>query len=274
MAGLAIDVCLAICRLKTTFVDDTGYVRSGIATGIWVISKEKKILVTNKHSLDLSMKYRSNTCKLIKTEIELRKKEDNNFSSETRFFEVLNPSYIFGTNIDLALIVNPVFEHSEKFEHLSLNLSEWEVDADFFRLNCRLGADISFVGFPMNFFDEKWTFPIGRHAIIASVAEIGFSHKDILTEDVLLASGLSFEGGSGSPVFSSARGLRIQANQGFAETSDYCPQKLIGIMTGHLQVNPGIEAIERKEEAFMRHSGLSYFTKITALRKLLNENGL
>jgi hypothetical protein len=126
----------------------------------------------------------------------------------------------------------------------------------------------------MNFFDEKWKFPIARHAIIASVSEIGFSHKDILMEDVLLASGLSFEGGSGSPVFSSARGLKIQADQGFAETSDYCPQKLIGIMTGHLQFNPGAEALERKEEAFTRHSGLSYFTKITALRHLLNENGL
>lgn len=86
MAGLAIDVCLAICRLKITFVDDTGYVRSGIATGIWVISKEKKILVTNKHSLDLSMKYRRNACKLIKTEIELRKKEGNNFSSKISFY--------------------------------------------------------------------------------------------------------------------------------------------------------------------------------------------
>jgi hypothetical protein len=28
VAGLAIDVCLAICRLKTTFVNDAGYYRS------------------------------------------------------------------------------------------------------------------------------------------------------------------------------------------------------------------------------------------------------
>ena len=72
----------AICRLKTTFVDDTRYVRSGIATGMWVLSNEKKIFVTNKHSLDLSMKYKENTCKLIKIEIELREKSGNNFSPE------------------------------------------------------------------------------------------------------------------------------------------------------------------------------------------------
>ena len=85
------------------------------------------------------MKYKENTCKLIKTEIELREKSGNNFSSETRFFDVINPSYIFGKNIDLVLIVNPEFDQSaENFGHLSLNLAEWEVDEEFFRQKCRL----------------------------------------------------------------------------------------------------------------------------------------
>ena len=54
----------------------------------------------------------------------------------------------------------------------------------------------------------------------------------------------------------------------------YCPQKLIGIMTGHLQFEQGKEPLDRKQESFTRHSGLSYFTKITALKELLNKNGL
>ncbi|MBS0621647.1 MAG: hypothetical protein JSR80_01650 [Verrucomicrobia bacterium] len=83
-----------------------------------------------------------------------------------------------------------------------------------------------------------------------------------------------FEGGSGSPVFSSARGLRIQADQGFVETADYCPQKLIGFMNGHLQSKIEKESFAPKEDQFMRHSGLSYFTKITALRRLLNNRNL
>ena len=88
-----------------------------------------------------------------------------------------------------------------------------------------------------------------------------------------MASGLSFEGGSGSPVFSSQRGMKINTDNGSVE-SGYCPQKLIGIMTGHLQFEQEKELLDRKQELFTRHSGLSYFTKFTALRELLNENRL
>jgi hypothetical protein len=275
VSGLKVEVCFAISRLQATFVDDIGDEKSGIATGVWILSKGKKLFVTNRHSLDLSMKYQKNTYKLTKTEIELRIKVGGRFQLETRFFEVKNPSFLFGLNTDLAVIVEPEFDpFPGVFGHLCLELSVWETDEDFFRQNCRLAADIFFIGFPMNFFDEKWKLPIARHAIIASVSQIGFSHKEIKTEDALLASGLSFEGGSGSPVFSSARGLRINADKGFADTDDYCPQKLIGIMTGHLQFPPSKESFGRKEELFTRHSGLSYFIKTTALRRLLNENGI
>ena len=89
---------------------------------------------------------------------------------------------------------------------------------------------------------KNGNFHIARACrLIASVSEIGFSHKDIQTEDVLLASGVShLRAGSGSPVFSSARGLKIQADQGFcSKLLIIALRKLIGIMTGHLQFDPG-----------------------------------
>lgn len=119
--------------------------------------------------------------------------------------------------------------------------------------NRRCYRDVSFVGFPMNLFDSKWKLPIARHAIIASVSEIDFSHDNISSEGIILVSGLSFEGGSSSPVFSSSRGQRINCNVGFVESDDYCPQKLLGIMTGHLQLQSETkEYITKKEESLKK----------------------
>jgi hypothetical protein len=273
MSGLNTEVCFAIARIKALFVDDTGYERPGIATGLWMSSKGKIFFVTNRHTLDLSMKY-TKPHTLVHLQIELRKKNTSGFSQETKFFKVQNSSIILGDRVDLAIIIAPTYEESvEGFEYRTLDVDQWGADADFFLKYCQLASDIFFVGFPMNFFDDHWKFPIARHAIVASVPHVGFSNKEILTSEVLLASGLSFEGGSGSPVFSSQRGMKINTDNGSVE-SGYCPQKLIGIMTGHLQFEQGKEPLNRKQESFTRHSGLSYFTKITALRELLHKNGL
>src|ERR1700691_5287550 len=98
-----------------------------MATGFWVLSKGEKLFITNRHSLDLSMKYKKNTYKLTKTEIELRTKIGGKFEFETRFFEVKSPSLLFGLNTDLAIIVDPKFcRFPGVFGHLNLELPFWE----------------------------------------------------------------------------------------------------------------------------------------------------
>ncbi|MBS0655790.1 MAG: hypothetical protein JSR46_08435, partial [Verrucomicrobia bacterium] len=210
--------------------------------------------------------------------IELRKKAKGIFFSDTQFFSVdLEKTIpISEHNIDIALFVNPIFTPSNlAYGHESLSFSEWATDQDFFVKRSRISADVAFVGYPTNFHDSKWKLPIARHAILASIPEIGFSHNEIDLDEIVLVSGLSFNGGSGSPVFSCQRGLKINRNHGSAETDDYCPQKLLGIMTGHLQFPKETEKfMSKKEEEFTRHSGLSYFTRITALQNLIHKYAL
>lgn len=280
MSGLSKEVCFCITRLKTTFVDSLGNKPKGIATGFWVLTEiGNRIFVTNKHSLDISMKYSSKEkFDFIALELELRKKKNDNFMPETEFFYVSLEAtkIIYGEKTDLALIVNPGLQGDiRNFGVQFLKLSDWGPDEEFFIKRSRIASDVSFVGFPMNLFDSKWKLPIARHAIIASVSEIYFSHDNISSEGIILVSGLSFEGGSGSPVFSSSRGQRINCDVGFVESDDYCPQKLLGIMTGHLQLQSETkEYITKKEESFTRHTGLSYFTKSLYLINLIKNNNL
>lgn len=280
MAGLSKETCLCISRIKSSFKDSIGNAPTGYGTGFWCLTeKQNKIYVTNKHNVDCNVKFKSKEIfDLTDIQIELRKKEGNRFFSETEFFSVnlQETSLITEENIDLAVFVNPIFkEHKSNYEYKLLGISEWSANHDFFANRSRIASDVSFVGYPTNFYDSTWKLPIARHAIIASVAEIGFSHNEINLNDIVLVSGLSFGGGSGSPVFSSQRGLKINLDRGFAESDDYCPQKLLGVMTGHLQFPKETEKfMTKKEEEFTRHSGLSYFTKFTALDNIIRKNNL
>ncbi len=280
MTGLSKEICFSISRLQTEFVDSLGHNLKGLATGVWVLTeKGNRIFVTNKHNLDVNMIYGlEEKYKLSSLELELRKKEEKKFISETKFFPInlAKSKIIYGDTIDLALIINPKYvDYINSFDVNCLDFSAWIPDEDFFVKRCRLASDVSFVGYPINLFDSKWKLPIARHAVIASVSEIDFSHEEIESKGIILVSGLSFGGGSGSPVFSSLRGLRINCDNGFVESDDYCPQKLLGVMTGHLQLQPETEKyMTKKEKAFILHSGLSYFTNILSLIKLIKDNDL
>lgn len=281
MSGLSIDVALTITRIRTTFIDSLGNKLSGIGTGFWIkTNNNKTFLVTNKHNLHTS---RKSPCKeefkLYSIEIQMRKRKEHAFLAETQFFQIdsLATKLILGENIDLALIANPTFLNiNPDFAHIiPLGFSSWAPDENFFTKNIRMCSEISFVGYPQDLFDIKWKLPIARSAIIASVPEIDFSHKDISSEGVILVSGLSFQGSSGSPVFSYVRGTKINVNNGSVESDNYCPQKLLGVMTGHLQVteeslNKEYFNLTRKEEEFLRLTGFSYFINSFALIKLID----
>lgn len=111
MAGFPKDICFCITRIRSRFVDSTGHVRQGIATGIWISTdKGNHIFVVNEHSLDISLKYTlPEKPTLISIEIEIRKKESNQFTNQTKFFHVnlSSSNIIHGNDVDLALIINP-----------------------------------------------------------------------------------------------------------------------------------------------------------------------
>jgi hypothetical protein len=123
----------------------------------------------------------------------------------------------------------------------------------------------SFIGFPgkagVPWYDEHWNLAIARTVNIASLPRVGFFNSAIPTSDVMLVSGLSFSGSSGSAMISHQKGIRHGIGRGTGD--DYVPPKLIGIMSGHWWN-------EEADSGVFRHSGLSYLTRSTAIIGLLH----
>ena len=138
----------------------------------------------------------------------------------------------------------------------------------------------SFVGFAGSngqpWWDQKWNLPIARLATLASPPSMPFTNPAIKSGNVGLVSGLSFRGSSGSPLFVHEKGMRLRrfflmlrpdlrGYQGPSPLdhadSSYRPSMLIGIMSGHFW--------DGKEPEMFRHSGLSYYTRASAIREVL-----
>ena len=123
----------------------------------------------------------------------------------------------------------------------------------------------------VDWWDETWTLPIVRDATIATLPRIAFTNKAIRGDDVLLVSGLSFSGSSGSPVFTHRReSLTNHFSPSTMERPlpqlDVTYPKLIGIMSGHFRT----KSVSGPEiPAMLRHGGLSYLTRSTAILELI-----
>jgi hypothetical protein len=138
---------------------------------------------------------------------------------------------------------------------------------------------VFFVGYPRSskdevpWWDTAWNLPIARDATIASVPELPFTNPKIRMADVLLVSGLSLQGSSGSPVFTRQEQDVVVTNEfehhgGGAERPERTRVRdvepiLIGIMSGHL---PDPEA------GPLKHSGLSYLTRSTTILDLIEKS--
>lgn len=265
----------SIARIRTTFVDDLGNLPiSGVGTGFWLRlpSSEACVFVTNQHNVNIGLRGGSyKNFKLRSIEIEFRS-VDSDAQVDAQYFRLSHTTVLAHSTADVALIPRPVFESSsanpKQPRPNGLNAISWVANNSFFDEYVGVGGDLSFLGYPQSFCDRQYAFPIARHAIIASHPLISFKHEKVLTSDAVLVSGLSFRGGSGSPVFIASRGTQITTDTGSAQTSDYCPQRLIGIMTGHLE---GIFDDSDLGNELERHSGLSYFTRATSIWELIDQ---
>lgn len=163
---------------------------------------------------------------------------------------------------DVAVITAPSFD-AAGFGYNFFSISE--IATNDFLHNLVLPMDVaSFIGYPGRkgnpWWDELWQMSIARSVNIASVPAIPFSNTEIRTSDVSLVSGLSFSGSSGSPIMSHEKGIRV-GNGLIGGT--YAEPKLIGIMSGHWWG-------QESSAGMFFHSGLSYFTRSTAILELLN----
>ncbi len=259
-----------VTRLKIIASDPIGNELLYDATGYWVKNFENKtVLVTNKHNLDpaiVSDKYEGYKIKEIK--VLIREKAIDGYSDRTEFFtmKLTTIKGLVHVTADIAILIDPTFEGNKiagNFGFEPLNTTEI-ADEKFFLNSCELFDPIGFIGYPRTWFDIEANLPIGRPAYLASYPHKPFKNPLIKTEDTLLVSGLSFQASSGSPVFSFPKGLEIKGLGVIEVESPYTPPKLIGVMSGHFP-----DYLEKDRSEWKVHSGLSYFTRSTALLELL-----
>ena len=111
------------------------------------------------------------------------------------------------------------------------------------------------------------------HAILASWPTRSFKNQNFNEKDAVLVQGKALKGASGSPIITFARGLKMNTDSGSAETDDYCPQKLIGVVSGHFFKDEGLFSDpDKKREDFFNHSDYSYFIRSTSILYLLRKN--
>ncbi len=304
----------SVTHVKSNFVNHLGHIKTTIGTGFWLCActyRRKHIFVTNKHNIDPLLKVGSDY-KLDSISIKLRKliKENQSGSSfslskETAYFEVANlEESIYSSESADCSIIFPVElkERPADFKPFTAFRIEDIAGTSFFNNSVNITDYCHFVGFPGNnstrvpWWDHSYSAPISRFASIASnpVTYLSFEHPNINTSDIVLVSGLSFSGSSGSPVILDQKGvgadssylsnsdfIKVRCKNGFYKNSEilediasnlivsfedknFVPRRLIGIMTGHLE--------EEGAQNHM-HSGLSYFTRTTSLFPLIQKAG-
>jgi hypothetical protein len=283
MLGLSSDIFWTIHRIKVTFVDCLGNEKSVTGTGFWLTSQSgKKIFVTNKHNVDPSIKFpptpqRPTEYSLDKISIELRHYEFGQPTEKTEFFDVENRDDCLVSSLmaDCAVLVEPKFYKEVPSDAIrGLLKAEHLIDEAMFSEPLIINAmeTAFFVGFPggkglpsdnknLDWWDETWKLPIARQCIVSSLPQIPFTNSAIKTDDVILVSGMSFSGSSGSPVFLPARDCHF-GEEFHVPTRRRA--KIAGIMSGHFR-----EA--QPEPPMFLHTGLSYMTRSTSILKLLQE---
>jgi hypothetical protein len=253
----------AVARMRGRLERPGGRPVEYSASGFWLLTPDDHVLfVTNRHNLDPALKHGFGTpFRLTAVELQVRGTVDG----EAGFHRVTNlPTATWcASSADCAVIADPVFDSGPPLDSERIfREADLAEEALFPELQITDGA--SFIGYPgfrgRPWWDQVAELPIARVATIASIPTTEFRNDAVKTTDVMLVSGLSFSGSSGSPVFNQPKGFPSGRT---LEERSYVPSKIIGIMSGHFWENP-----DDPPEMF-RHSGLSYLTKSTAILTLI-----
>lgn len=264
----------SVTLLQITAAQDIGNPRTYNGTGFWIRTFDGlPALITNRHILDPVLKspvYNGYFIEELK--VQVRETVNGEYSQKAEFVNlILEEAQGFcHLTADVTIIIDPKFCGNVTSNHYGFEpiIAIELADEDFFLNRCEMFDPVGFLGYPENWFNTLSNMSIGRTAFLASYPEEAYGNQLTKTEDVILVSGLSFKGSSGSPVFSQPKGLNIESKNGVIVNSPYVPPKLIGIMSGHY-------LDKNVDSAFSEHSGLSYFTRSTAILDLLSKkNGI
>lgn len=271
MANFDSNRILGITRLKITLRTEVGDERSFFGTGFWVqLPSNTCVFVTNRHNVDPKLRLGAKTSyELAGIAIQLREVSEGKPTARVEFFELRDPQQqlFLSEDADCALILMNFAQPTRNFKIITAFSSTDIADASWLSKEVFITDAAAFIGYPGQsdgtiWWDTKLSLPIARLATISSPPGIPFSNEMIQTADVVLVSGLSFSGSSGSPVI--IHGGQVTRPIEHGTESYYLHPKLIGIMSGHWQ-EPG------EMPKMLKHSGLSYFTRSTSIWSLLQK---
>jgi len=275
----------AVSMVRMTFADELGNSRTTNGTGFWLSTADgHRIYATNRHVVDASLAYHDDETlkklRITRTEVHVRRGDDTSLMYEPgSFFEVREPRWLLHESADVAILVDPkIHGASDANGYKVYCLPEsFLADGAWINTQLRMMDECYFVGYPsvmaadgetvVRFYDVPANFPIARQAIIASGPF--YTHKDIKTAGVMLVSGLSFHGSSGSPVITPLLGMPPGSVKTFDPdawangqiVAEHREPRLIGIMTGKLET--------REIDGVFIHAGLSYFTRAGYIVELI-----
>jgi hypothetical protein len=260
-------ILFCVNRIRAVFRDHIGNSKAISGTGFWVEVGTHRHFVTNRHNVDPTLRLGAETLfRLNEVSIELRVEEPPGTLHEvTRFAEVDNWAQALRVHetADVAVLLSPVFASGAPTGIRQFTSSLLATN-NLFKNTLQVTDAASFIGFPgrsgEQWWDERWNLPISRSVHLASWPEQPFTNRLIKTSDTHLVTGFSFSGSSGSPVLCHERGIQITGAV-TARSSNYCAPHIVGIMSGHWE-EPGLNNM-------FHHSGLSYLTRSTSIRELL-----
>lgn len=252
---------LAVTRITATF-DKDGTPATEAGTAFWMVGpKGNRYLVTNRHVLDRKLGRNLDGFRLNAIEVDVRRRElpvGPEWAYCSVAIEDVSPKCVrMHPTADCAVIVDPpLAPFSEDFELPPRMFTTHDMPDESAFESMSAGSSAFFLGFAsgpnkpgggsVGWWDTYRYLPVLRVADIASPPGWSFKNKEIATDDVVLVAGMSFGGASGSPVFT-------------ASSASF--PRVLGIMSGHLEGEPATFP--------PAHSGLSYFTRATAIAHLI-----
>lgn len=268
MIGINKNIIYSVTRLQVEFSDVIGNQKTLEGTGFWIRRDPATFLVTNKHLVDPSFfQPPLHTLRLRTIRVELRRYSAGVLYADTKFVQLLNieTALRMSSTSDCAVLVNPDFGVDLGEYQILFKLPHTDIaDESFLKEKVQVMDFASFIGFPCDsgskWYDTKFNFPIARLCTLSSIPEISFSNPAIKTNDVVLVTGFSFSGSSGSPVILHQKGIRVGES---LEDPNFVPPKIIGIMSGHRNYTA-------PDDSMLIHSGISYFTRSSSIHDLIN----
>ena len=249
---------LATNRLSVEFTGPAGSTKTGHGSGFWVNIGHTKVLVTNRHVVDLPFQNKKYIgCGYEISAVTIRTFDRNGVSRNLspKVFHILIHK---DDQVDIALMT----VHMDLIESSILAASMAILgETDFLQNRLEWGAQISFSSF-QPWRDTVSDVAILRNGIIASDPKRYYHSDQINMKNIMLLEAFSFSGSSGSPVFANARGIVVGDS---LVGGNFREAKIVGVMSGHIRNETDTDV------GFKTHTGLSYCHRSDLLLRMLRK---